>query len=107
MIDAARLARMSPGTILINTARIGLLDEASVVAAISSGHLGGVGLDAKLDLDSPLRRLSNDPRLLVTPHIGWYSARSAEELRKRTVLAAIASAEAMPASDKKSHGEKK
>ena len=104
MIDAERLRRMQSGTLLINTARIGLLDEAAVASAIDSGNLGGAGLDAKLAPDSPLRRLSTDPRLLVTPHIGWYSARSARELRRRTVLAAIASAEsaetAQPASAK-------
>jgi phosphoglycerate dehydrogenase-like enzyme len=89
MIDEKALARMSPGTILVNTARLGLLDESAVAAAIKAGHLGGVGLDAKLGPDSPLRGLLGDPRLMITPHIGWYSARSARELRERTVQAAI------------------
>jgi D-3-phosphoglycerate dehydrogenase len=93
MIDGSRLRQMDPGTILINTARIGLLDESAVCEAIGAGRLSGLALDAKLDRDSPLRRMAGDPRILVTPHIGWYSARSARELRQRTVLAAIASAE--------------
>jgi phosphoglycerate dehydrogenase-like enzyme len=89
MIDAKALARMSPGTILVNTARLGLLDELAVAAALTSGHLGGLGLDARLAPDSPLRAFLGDPRVMLTPHIGWYSARSAQELRERTVSAAI------------------
>jgi phosphoglycerate dehydrogenase-like enzyme len=85
MIDARALALMSPGTILVNTARIGLMDEAAVAAALESGHLSGIGLDARLAPGSPLRRLLGSRGLMVTPHIGWYSARAAEELRKRTV----------------------
>jgi D-3-phosphoglycerate dehydrogenase len=89
MIDQKALALMSTGTILINTARLGLLDESAVAAAMKAGHLGGLGLDAKLGPDSPLRGLLGDPRMMITPHIGWYSARSARELRERTVRAAI------------------
>lgn len=89
MIDSRALAVMSPGTILLNTARIGLLDESAVAAAVKSGHLGGLGLDARLAPDSPLRALLGDPRIMITPHIGWYSARSARELRERTIRAAI------------------
>jgi D-3-phosphoglycerate dehydrogenase len=104
LIDRARLARIASGAILINTARIGLIDEAAVAAALGEGRLAGLGLDAKLGADSPLRGFLDDPRVLVTPHIGWYSARSARELRERTVQAAIAAALELetPAS---SHGE--
>jgi phosphoglycerate dehydrogenase-like enzyme len=89
MIDGKALALMSPGTILVNTARIGLLDESAVAQSLKSGHLGGLGLDARLAADSPLREFLDDPRMMITPHIGWYSARSARELRERTIGAAI------------------
>jgi phosphoglycerate dehydrogenase-like enzyme len=89
MIDDKALALMSPGTILVNTARIGLVDESAVAASLRSGHLGGLGLDARLAPDSPLRALLGNPRMMITPHIGWYSARSAQELRERTIRAAI------------------
>jgi phosphoglycerate dehydrogenase-like enzyme len=101
MIDRQALALMSPGTILINTARLGLLDEAAVAAAMQAGDLGGLGLDARLGLESPLRGLLGDPRMMITPHIGWYSARSARELRERTIAAAI---DAFPDSDKAHRG---
>jgi phosphoglycerate dehydrogenase-like enzyme len=89
MIDSDRLERFSPGTILIDTARIGLLDEAAVAAALAAGRLAGLGLDAKLAADSPLRPYLTDERVLITPHVGWYSERSARELRRRTVQATI------------------
>jgi phosphoglycerate dehydrogenase-like enzyme len=92
LIDAERLKRMAPGAILINTARIGLIDEAAVARSLKEGRLGGLALDAKLRSDSPLRDLFGDPRFLVTPHIGWYSDRSARELRERTVRSAIGNA---------------
>jgi phosphoglycerate dehydrogenase-like enzyme len=89
MIDDKALAQMSPGAILVNTARIGLLDEGAVAASLASGRLAGVGLDARLAPDSPLRPLLGDSRLMITPHIGWYSGRSARELRERTIGASI------------------
>ena len=94
LIDASRIARMSTDAILVDTARLGLIDERAVADALSSGRLAGVALDARLATDSPLRALLGDPRLLVTPHIGWYSERSAVELRRRTIEETIDAAEA-------------
>jgi phosphoglycerate dehydrogenase-like enzyme len=89
MINRDRLTRISPGAILVNTARIGLLDEAAVAAALAEGRLAALGLDAKLAADSPLRAYLGDERMLITPHVGWYSERSARELRRRTVQGTI------------------
>jgi D-3-phosphoglycerate dehydrogenase len=85
MIDKSRLGLMPPGAILVNTARLGLLDEQAVADALEQGRLGGLGLDARLATGSPLTRLLADPRVVVTPHIGWYSEASAQTLRERTI----------------------
>ena len=90
LIDARRLAAMPAGSLLIDTARLGLIDEAAVADAIAGGHLAGVALDARLDPGGPLARLGDDVRLVVTPHIGWYSERSARVLRQRTIIESIA-----------------
>jgi D-3-phosphoglycerate dehydrogenase len=94
LIDDSRIEGMSPGTIMVDTARLGLIDEGAVAEALRSGRLAGVALDARLPPGSPLRGLIGDARLLVTPHIGWYSERSAAELRRRTIDETIDAAEA-------------
>lgn len=70
VVDAAALARMRRGALLINTARAGLLDEAAVLAALESGQLGGLASDV-LEGEPPTnRRLAEHPRVIVTPHAG-------------------------------------
>lgn len=90
MLDRRRIAAMRRDALLIDTARLGLIDEDAIADALSGERLGGVALDARLAPDSPLQRLRDDPRLLVTPHVGWYSQRSAELLRRRTIVDSIA-----------------
>jgi D-3-phosphoglycerate dehydrogenase len=89
LINRERLALMQPDAILVNTARVGLMDEGAVAAALDARTIAGLGLDAKLAADSPLRRYVGDERMLLTPHVGWYSARSARELRRRTIQESI------------------
>jgi phosphoglycerate dehydrogenase-like enzyme len=91
-VDRSRLGVMQPDTILVNTARLGLIDEAAVADALGSGRLGGLALDAKLEASSPIRPLLADRRVLLTPHLGWYSERSATALRIKTVETAIEAA---------------
>jgi D-3-phosphoglycerate dehydrogenase len=77
LIGTAQFARMKPGAVLLNTSRGAILDEAALLAALESGHLGGAGLDVidgewRDDLDRhPLVRYADSHRnLVLSPHIG-------------------------------------
>ncbi|WP_331303827.1 NAD(P)-dependent oxidoreductase [Methylobacterium oryzae] len=79
LIDAAALARMPRGAILINAARGGVVDEAAVAASLRSGHLGGAALDVfdREPLDAAAGAVLADvPNLILTPHIAGVTQES-------------------------------
>ena len=82
LINAAAFAKMEKGALLINTARGPLVDEAALIAALDSGHLGGAALDVvttePLAKDSPLLGRDN---VILTPHTAFYSLEALEELQ--------------------------
>jgi D-3-phosphoglycerate dehydrogenase len=84
LMNAAAFAKMKKGAHLINTARGPLVDEAALVAALDSGHLGGAALDVvetePLPKDSPLLGRDN---VILTPHTAFYSVEALEELQSK------------------------
>lgn len=70
LIDAAAIAKMRRGSYLVNVARGALVDEAALLHALDSGHLGGAALDV-FETEPPSRtELLRHPRFIPTPHIG-------------------------------------
>ena len=77
LVSREMIAAMKPGAYLANTSRGAVVDEAALIDALRSGHLGGAYLDVfetePLPAESPLWAM---PNVLITPHasdniVGW------------------------------------
>ncbi len=83
LVDAALLAKLKPGGILVNTARGKVVDTDALIDALKSGHLAGAGLDVfeqePLPADSPLR---SAPNVVMTPHVAGFSVEAFVDLRR-------------------------
>lgn len=70
MINAASLATMRRGAILVNTARGGLVDEAALAEALRSGQLRAAGLDSfQVEPYVGGHEFSSLPAAILTPHV--------------------------------------
>ena len=69
MIDEAAFQRMKPGVLLVNISRAAIIDRTALIEALSSGRLGGAGLDVHYaepgEAGDPLKRFDNT---VLTPH---------------------------------------
>jgi D-3-phosphoglycerate dehydrogenase len=91
IINRDTLALMKPTAYLINTSRGGLIDHAALAHALAANRLAGAALDVQdpepPDLAEPPW---NDPRVIVTPHVAFYSTEATEELRTRVARQVVA-----------------
>jgi D-3-phosphoglycerate dehydrogenase len=85
-LDKARIARMKPGAILINTARGALADETALIEALNSGHIRHAGLDVfhnePLKADHPLARLEN---VTLSAHAAFRTLEASMTLLRRAI----------------------
>lgn len=93
IINRSTIDWMLPGSILINTARGAVVEQAAVVYGLESGRLMGAGIDV-LEReppgdDEPLIKVWRDPghpafdRLIVTPHAAFYSQQGLDDMRRK------------------------
>ena len=77
LVGPGLLTRMPPGALLVNVSRGGLVDPVALAAALDAGHLAGAALDV-LDTEPPApgHPLVGHPRVLLTPHVAYLSARA-------------------------------
>ena len=97
LIGRRELALMKPGSILVNAGRGALVDEAALVEALDSGHLGGAGLDVftrePLPADAPILRCR---QVVLTPHNADGTPEGIDLLNEGAVDNAIAFLEGRP-----------
>ncbi|GAC1340835.1 MAG: NAD(P)-dependent oxidoreductase [Acetobacteraceae bacterium] len=87
LFDAARLARMKPGAVLVNTARGGIVDEAALQDALQSGHLAGAGLDVMAtEPVGPGHPLLQLPTVISSPHMAGVTKQSMDAMSVATAL---------------------
>jgi lactate dehydrogenase-like 2-hydroxyacid dehydrogenase len=70
LFDAARLRRLKPSAVLVNTARGPIVDERALVDALRDGSIAGAALDVyerEPEVEDGLRSLDN---VVLTPHLG-------------------------------------
>jgi D-3-phosphoglycerate dehydrogenase / 2-oxoglutarate reductase len=93
MLNAARLAAMKPTAYLVNTARGGIIDEAALHKALSTGKLAGAGLDVfeqePTPVANPLLKLAN---VISAPHMAGVTRESLDRMglqTARNILSAL------------------
>lgn len=99
LIDAAAIAQMKPGVMLINTSRGAVVDTLSAIAALKNGRIGYLGLDVyeeEADLffedlsnrvlqDDVLARLLTFPNVIVTSHQSFFTRDALEKIAEVTL----------------------
>ena len=80
LIGAPELALMKQRAVLVNTSRSGIIDEAALMKALTTGRISGAALDVfdpePLPPEHPIRHL---PNTILTPHVGFVTEESYRE----------------------------
>jgi D-3-phosphoglycerate dehydrogenase len=95
MIGKAEIARMKPGSYLLNASRGTVVDIEALAESIRSGHLGGAAIDVyptepeanSFDgFGSPLLGM---PNVILTPHIGGSTEEAQESIGREVATSLI------------------
>jgi len=98
LIGETEIASMKRGAFLVNTGRGPIIDEKAMLAALESGHLGGVGLDVydqePLPMDHPLRHFDN---AILMSHRGYATVEILSERYEQALTNLLAYLDGKPA----------
>jgi phosphoglycerate dehydrogenase-like enzyme len=90
LFDRRAFARMRPGALLINTARGGLVIEQDLAQSLSSGHLGGAGIDVlSAEPPGPDHPLLSLPNVVLSPHIAGSDAMALDAMAEQAARCVI------------------
>lgn len=90
MINAEVLAQVKEGTVIVNTARGGLIDDSAMLDALNSGKVAFCGLDVVDGEDYAHSPYLNHPNVALTPHYSWCSVEAGLELQRKVAENVIA-----------------
>lgn len=89
LVDAAALSAARPGTVLVNTARGGIVDEDALCDALETGAIAAAGLDVFDGEPVVNPRLLAHPNTVLTPHIGSATAECRADMARRLLANVI------------------
>lgn len=90
LFGAEMIARMKPGSMIVNTGRGDAIQEQALIDALESGHIAGAALDVferEPEIPDQLRLL---PNVILTPHTAALSAESIQVMMESAVSSVIA-----------------
>jgi D-3-phosphoglycerate dehydrogenase len=93
LLNGERLAKMKQGALVVNCGRGGVIDEAALLEALESGHIGGAALDVFAEEPPKDLALVRHKKVVATPHLGAQTREAQERISIETaemVLAALA-----------------
>lgn len=88
LINADAINQMKPGSMIINAARGGIVNEQALADALRSGHLAGAATDVLTQeppVDGNLLLADDIPNLIITPHSAWGSREARQRIIDQTV----------------------
>lgn len=91
LLNRERLALMKKGALVINCGRGGVIDEAALLEALESGHIGGAGLDVFAEEPPKDLALVRHPKVVATPHLGAQTREAQERISTETAEMLLAS----------------
>jgi glyoxylate reductase len=96
LLGPREFARMKPTSVLVNTARGPVIDEAALVAALRQGRIAAAGLDVYEQEPRLTPGLVDLPNVVLLPHLGSAATATRREMSRivaENVLAALAGRE--------------
>ncbi|MFB2553080.1 2-hydroxyacid dehydrogenase [Ensifer soli] len=89
LLSARRLALLQPTSIIVNTARGGIIDETALIKALREGRIAGAGLDVfenEPAVNPKLVRLANEGKVVLLPHMSSATLESRIDMGEKVVI---------------------